>query len=78
MNPPRFPTAIDRRRFLRGSGVAMALPMLDAFLPRSRAAAAGPSPTHMVCICTSLGLHAPFLFPRETGADYALTRMPRS
>ena len=27
----------------------------------------------MVCICTSLGLHAPFLFPSETGADYAPT-----
>ena len=27
----------------------------------------------MVCICTSLGLHAPFLFPKETGADYTLT-----
>ncbi len=48
-------------------------PLLDAFLPRSRAAAAAPSPTRLVCICTSLGLHAPFLFPSETGADYALT-----
>ena len=27
----------------------------------------------MVCICTSLGLHAPFLFPSETGPDYSLT-----
>ncbi len=27
----------------------------------------------MVCICTSLGLHAPLLFPSETGAGYALT-----
>jgi hypothetical protein len=27
----------------------------------------------MVCICTSLGLHAPFLFPEETGPDYTLT-----
>jgi hypothetical protein len=27
----------------------------------------------MVCICTSLGLHAPFLFPSETGFDYKLT-----
>ncbi len=27
----------------------------------------------MVCICTSLGLHAPFLFPSETGPDYKLT-----
>ncbi|MGP0070302.1 MAG: DUF1552 domain-containing protein [Isosphaeraceae bacterium] len=31
------------------------------------------SRTHMVCICTSLGLHAPFLFPKETGADYSPT-----
>ncbi len=27
----------------------------------------------MVCICTSLGLHAPFLFPKETGRDYTPT-----
>jgi hypothetical protein len=65
--------ATDRRKFLRGTGVSLALPWLEAFLPRSRGAAAVPSGTHMVCICTSLGLHAPFLFPRETGADYALT-----
>jgi hypothetical protein len=53
--------------------VSLALPLLDAVLPRSRAAAAAASRTSMVCICTSLGLHAPFLFPRETGADYSLT-----
>ena len=35
MNPPRLPSAIDRRRFLQGTGVALALPTLDAFLPRS-------------------------------------------
>jgi len=27
----------------------------------------------MVCICTSLGIHAPFLYPQETGRDYSLT-----
>jgi len=27
----------------------------------------------MMCICASLGLHAPFLFLKETGANYALT-----
>ena len=65
---------MHRRRFLRGAGVSLALPLLDAFLPHAKGAtAARASRTHMVCICTSLGLHAPFLFPKETGADYTLT-----
>jgi hypothetical protein len=67
------PAAIHRRKFLQGAGVTLALPVLDAFLPGARAAGAAASRTSMVCICTSLGLHAPFLFPRETGADYTLT-----
>jgi Protein of unknown function (DUF1552) len=53
--------------------VSLALPLLDAVLPRSRAASAAASRPSMVCICTSLGLHAPFLFPKETGAGYSLT-----
>jgi hypothetical protein len=65
--------AIPRRGFLRSAGVSLALPLLDAFLPRSQGAAAAASRTSMVCICTSLGLHAPFLFPKEIGANYALT-----
>jgi hypothetical protein len=64
---------MHRRRFLQGAGVSLALPLLDAFLPRSSAAAAVASRTSMVCICTSLGLHAPFLFPKEIGAEYSLT-----
>ena len=65
--------AIGRRKFLRGTGVALALPVLDAFLPVVRGAAT-PSPrASLVCVCTSLGLHAPFLFPEQTGPDYAST-----
>ena len=64
---------MHRRQFLRGTGVSLALPLLDAFLPRSRGRPPCRPRTSMVCICTSLGLHAPFLFPKETGADYALT-----
>jgi hypothetical protein len=68
-----FPT-LPRRKFLHGAGVALTLPMLDAFLPRARGAdKAPPSGKKMVCICTSLGVHAPFLFPSETGADYTPT-----
>ncbi|MGK0188030.1 MAG: hypothetical protein ACI9R3_003822 [Verrucomicrobiales bacterium] len=62
-----------RRKFLQGAGVALSLPMLDALLPKARGEDAPPSGKKMVCICTSLGLHAPFLFPNETGADYAPT-----
>jgi len=64
---------MHRRQFLRGTGVALALPMLDALLPSVKGVTAVASRTSMVCICTSLGLHAPFLFPSETGADYQLT-----
>jgi hypothetical protein len=73
MNGLRSPSPIRRREFLRGTGVALALPLLDAFTPRAKAANAEASRTNMVCICTSLGLHAPFLFPGETGPDYTLT-----
>jgi hypothetical protein len=64
---------MNRRTFLRHSGIAMALPFLDAMQPSRAAAAPGTAPRRMVCICTSLGIHAPFLFPKETGRDYSLT-----
>jgi hypothetical protein len=64
---------LSRRRFLRGTSVALSLPLLDAFLPNARAESAAPSRKKMVCICTSLGLHAPFLFPSEAGKDYKPT-----
>src|SRR4051794_22169138 len=70
--PPTVP--LSRRTFLRAAGVALALPVLEAVLPRSaRAAAAAASRKRMVLINTSLGLHAPLLFPALAGKDYALT-----
>lgn len=64
---------MNRRSFLRGSGIAMALPFLDAMWPARSFAGEASAPRRMVCICTSLGIHAPFLFPKETGRDYTLT-----
>lgn len=66
---------LSRRTFLRGTGVSLALPFLDAMLPRLHAATAGAGtpPKRMVCVCTSLGLHTPNLFPKEAGASYAMT-----
>ncbi len=63
-----------RRQFLRAAGVTVALPLLDALLPRLRAGEkAAPPPRRMVCICTPLSLHPPFFFPSEAGTDYTLT-----
>ncbi len=62
---------LDRRRFLRAAGVSLALPWLDS-LARPGTPAARP-PRRMVCICTPLGLHAPYLFPEGAGRDYRPT-----
>jgi hypothetical protein len=66
---------VSRRTFLRGTGVALALPYLEAMMPSSVAAAsATPSvPRRMVCIGYPLSLHTPYLFPTEAGRKYQLT-----
>jgi len=67
-------TAVDRRRFLKGSGVAVALPLLQAMTPAfTRAAAASRSPKRFVAMNAGLGFHAPLLFPKTPGKNYALT-----
>jgi hypothetical protein len=68
---------ISRRRFLRGAGVAMALPFLDSMTaPFARnmfaatAATTGAPPRRFFAICNNLGLlHEPF-FPKDSGRDY--------
>ena len=60
---------IDRRTFLRATGVSLALPWLEAL---AQSPAAGP-PRRMVCICTPLGLHPANFFPERAGRDYGST-----
>jgi hypothetical protein len=64
---------LNRRNFLRTAGVSLALPWLDAMAPLRALGAAAPPPRRMVCICTPLGLHPPYLFPDKAGKDYILT-----
>jgi hypothetical protein len=80
MNPHDFGSfistqrACSRRTFLRASGVALALPLLDAMLPAfSRAAGTEPVPRRMLGICNNLGLLPEKFFPKTAGADYALS-----
>ncbi|MDX1944191.1 MAG: DUF1552 domain-containing protein [Pirellulaceae bacterium] len=65
---------LSRRLLLRGSGVALALPLLDSMLPRrAQAAAAVEPPRRLLCINTTLGLHTENLFPKVAGRDYELS-----
>jgi hypothetical protein len=58
---------------LRGAGVAIALPLLEAMAPRYARAGSVSPPRRMICINTTLGLHTPNLFPTKAGRDYELT-----
>jgi hypothetical protein len=65
---------LSRRTFLRGTGVALALPLLDAMQPRTARAAAAAAPRHrIVAVNVGLGLHTPNLFPTTAGRDYEPT-----
>ncbi|MFT5470526.1 MAG: hypothetical protein ACI8UO_005655 [Verrucomicrobiales bacterium] len=67
--------SIDRRRFLRGAGVSLALPMLDAMTPAfaKPAPADSQTPRRMLAIETNQGIMPQFFFPEKAGADYELT-----
>src|SRR5688572_16956669 len=71
---------LSRRTFLRGTGVALALPWLEAMGRTSQAgdgagrAAAGKSvPRRMVAIETNMGILPQFFFPEKAGNEYEAT-----
>ena len=60
-----------RRSFLRGVGVTLALPLLNADADQSDASR--ETPRRMICVCAPLGLHPDNFFPTEVGGDYQLS-----
>ncbi|WP_439620423.1 DUF1552 domain-containing protein [Gemmata sp.] len=74
MTPALLPTprALSRRTFLRGTGVAMALPLLDAMRPAFAADKVEP-PRRMIGIETNMGILPQFFFPEKAGRDYVAT-----
>jgi hypothetical protein len=64
-NTPRF---IDRRTFIKGVGVAIALPWLET-LARAEPAA----PKCMINITHQFGMYAPTFHPVKEGSDYEVT-----
>jgi hypothetical protein len=66
-------TPLSRRTFLRASGVAMGLPLLNSMVPTLRAADKPADIRRFVAFCAPLGIHTPNLFPKAAGRDYDLT-----
>src|SRR5689334_22560155 len=68
---------IERRTFLRGVGAAVALPWLDAMMPRmarGAAAAAGTKPpVRMAVLFSPNGVIPDAWAPKEVGANFALS-----
>ena len=69
---------ISRRQLLRGVGVAMALPMLDAMTPvfgknTIASVSSVQSPKRMIAICNNLCLLPEMFFPKEDGKSYQLS-----
>ncbi len=82
MNAPFISTrpALSRRKFLRGAGTLLSLPLLDAMSPvfagvaKSAAGVTpGGKPRRMFGICNNLGLLPEHFFPKESGRGYALS-----
>ncbi len=66
----------DRRRFLQGTGIALALPFLQSDLQLSaRAAGQQPAnPRRLICIGNHLGFWPDGFFPTAEGSDYAISK----
>jgi len=69
--------SLDRRSFLRGVGVSLALPLLDSMAPAfgqspksSSPLEPGAKPRRMFGICNNLGLLGDQFFPTGQGRDY--------
>ena len=63
---------LSRRAFLRGAGAAMALPFLDAMLPRPARAQAGASARRLLCWYVPNGIRMSAWTPATTGTGFVL------
>ena len=73
MTPPAFLSrqVLDRRTFLRAGGATLALPFLEAMLPRAARAATSPEPPRrFVGMMTNMGILPEYFFPKSAGSDH--------
>ncbi len=62
-------TDLNRRRFLQGTGIALALPLMESQLSRAEEHL-DANPRRLVCIGNHLGYYPGNFFPETTGKDY--------
>ena len=74
MQSPYISTSspLARRTFLRGMGVALALPVLECMTPAFAHAAVAP-PRRMLIIANNIGVLPKLFFPNSAGRDYELS-----
>jgi len=65
-----FSKSLSRRALLKGAGVSMALPWLEAMTPAFAASEASQPARSFVSVSLSLGLHGPSLNPTKAGRNY--------
>jgi len=66
-------TRLSRRSFIRGAGIALALPALEAMTPLRIRAATPPVPRRMLVIVHNIGIFVKPFFPVESGRGYPLS-----
>ena len=64
---------LSRRTFLRGAGVAMALPLMESMTPVFARSKQPKLPQRMFAICNNLGLLPDRFFPKNGGRNYELS-----
>ncbi len=73
MNAPHIAHPIPRRRFLRGLGVSLGLPMLECMTPVFSRAGESKPPKRMLLISNNLGVLPQHFFPKDKGPGYTLS-----
>ena len=68
-----MPATLSRRTFLRGTGAALSLPLLDAMLPAFGVDDSKSVPRRMVAIETNMGILPQFFFPEKAGREFEST-----
>jgi hypothetical protein len=69
-----FKRHLSRRAMLRGAGITLGLPLLDAMTPAFAAARETRQAKRFVGMSLALGLHNPNLVPEGAGTDYKPSR----
>ena len=65
---------MERRRFLKGAGVAIALPMMESLMPKAAATVNHKPVRRFVCLSNNYGVYQKAFFPdlKQAGKNYQM------